>query len=429
MRIDRRNLLSLLGGAGAVCLSGHHAQAGDALSGELLFADVVAYSELGEHRTGSQGDNGTTVWLADRLERLGFRVDAPTFPFPLFVPELCEMSAPSGSPVALFPTWPVVSTSSAGLTAPLALADSGSTTNAIAIVPLSNAAVGGLAAAGVGSALLAAEDAGARAVVGITEGPSDEIIAQNADLEKYAWNIPVLLAAGRDEGRLMDAARRGETWRVACSGKSSPDASAANIVAHRPGRGKTIVVSTPKSGWFHCAGERGTGAAIFLALAARLAITDADLLFLSASGHEIDGLGGKIFLKTSAPDPKSVRLWMHLGANVACEQLARVDGTYRKLGRPTDNRRMVASAELATIVAQAFAGQPSYSAPKDVQGPNVGPEIAVYRNAGYSPLVGMLGGSLVHHTQADMPDLVTSPKLLEPVARGLDKVLQAAAAG
>jgi hypothetical protein len=75
----------------------------------------------------------------------------------------------------------------------------------------------------------------------------------------------------------MPATSRGATSSAASNGKAA----------------RTIVVSTPTTGWFTCTCERGSGIAVYLALARTVASTTADLnfVFVATAGHEV-GHGG-----------------------------------------------------------------------------------------------------------------------------------------
>ena len=76
---------------------------------------------------------------------------------------------------------------------------------------------------------------------------------------------------------------------------------------------RPVVVTTPLSGWFHCAGERGTGIAIALELAEGLA-RSYPVMVVGATGHELDYLGAKRYLEGISIRPAAV---IHLGASVA----------------------------------------------------------------------------------------------------------------
>src|SRR3546814_4139723 len=85
--------------------------------------------------------------------------------------------------------------------------------------------------------------------------------------------------------------------------------AAENVVARRVRDGRRwVVVSTPRSGWTDCAGERGPGLAIWLALAEWMphAFADHSLLFVCNSGHEYENLGASHIVEKV--DRKSTRL-------------------------------------------------------------------------------------------------------------------------
>ena len=49
---------------------------------------------------------------------------------------------------------------------------------------------------------------------------------------------------------------------------------------------EAVLITTPLTGWFGCAGEQGTGVAVLLDLVERFA--DRPLLVLATGGHELD---------------------------------------------------------------------------------------------------------------------------------------------
>ena len=73
------------------------------------------------------------------------------------------------------------------------------------------------------------------------------------------------------------------------------------------------MLTTPVSGWFNCAGERGCGIAIALILAEKLnAHCNVDLLL--ASGHELGFAGGYHLAETYDSTASAV---IHLGSSIA----------------------------------------------------------------------------------------------------------------
>jgi hypothetical protein len=392
-----------------------------------LLDDVRFYDSLGDHRTATAADHATSDWLARRLGEAGFAVDLQAFPAPLFVSGRCEIRT-DGDAISAFPAWPVATTPEEGLSAPLVAHDAQALAGKIAFVRLTEVGASWLAP-GVGERVMATARRGARAVVVATEGPTGEVIALNAAPGRFGWPIPVVLVGGRFAGRLDALAGGGAEVTLVSTGTAVPEAAATNVVARRPGRGGTIVVSTPKSGWFRCAGERGTGIAVFLDLGARLAReTDADLLFTAFAGHELDYRGGAHFLKASAPDPAAVKVWLHVGANAAMQPLA-VDR-----GRPSANpganpgRRITANAGALADAARAFPRQAGYGPPVTMSAATALGELSLVHPVGYAAVAGLVGLNPLFHTPLDRAGLATTAGDLETVANAARAFLSGFAA-
>ncbi|NVM16961.1 MAG: M28 family peptidase [Candidatus Lokiarchaeota archaeon] len=80
-----------------------------------------------------------------------------------------------------------------------------------------------------------------------------------------------------------------------------------------------LVVMTPRSGWWNCASERAGGIAIMLEMM-RTFVTvkpKRNLIFLANSGHELGHLGLNHYLENNTNLIKGASSWIHLGANLA----------------------------------------------------------------------------------------------------------------
>ena len=394
--------------------------AADPLAGAALYADVKAYAALGEHRTGTPGDAATTEWMARALIAAGYAVERQGFDYPVFDLMRADMTLGSRT-VEGFPYWTPGTTSSAGVTGPLS---STGGPGHVALVVLPPGAGGGLDAPPP-SQITDAVGSGALAVVAVTENPLGEMSALNRNPKAEPWRVPVLLVASREATALKAAAAAGETVTVRLQGRTVTR-TADNVIGRRVRPGKHLVVSTPKSGWLTCAGERGSGIAIWLGLARWLAAsTDHNLTVVAASGHEFDGYGAHHFTETLAPTPAETKLWLAIGANVAAYDFAPQDGRIVRQPGPQAGRLLACSEALIPLAAQAFAGQPGYAAPLDVDKRKPPGELAAFQARGYSPLIGLVALHPLHHTRRDLPD-VTDGAMLEPVARGLQAVLRQA---
>jgi len=268
---------------------------------------------------------------------------------------------------------------------------------------------------------------GARAVVLVTTGPTGEALALNTPVDKPLFDIPVAVMAPRDVEPFRRLAAAGGPARLTVAGQSVRR-PAFNVTAKLArGHAKTIVISTPRSGWFTCAGERGTGLAAWLLLARWAARTrlPVDVTLLCTSGHEYEYAGGEAFIREAAPRPDKTALWVHLGANVAARDWHERGPVLSPLPSADPQRFLLASPPLVLAAKAAFAGQPGleqvYAAdPKQAAG-----ELASILAGGYDPVIGIFGSHRYHHAQND--DLrCVSPALIPPVADAFAQVIRGA---
>jgi hypothetical protein len=418
-RIDRRQ--AVLAGLGAAALPAMtYAAAADPLAGAALCTDVKTYAGLGEHRTGTAGDNATTAWLARALKAAGYSVERQGFDYPVFDLLRSDMSV-GGRTIEGFPYWTPGTTPAAGVTGRLSLAGGPGT---VMLVDLPIGSGGGLDSP---PPKLISDAVATRplAVVAVTESALGVMAALNRNPKAPPWPMPVLLVAGAEAAALKAAAAAGESATVRLIGTTTTR-TAENVIGRRVRPGKHLVVSTPKSGWLHCAGERGSGIAIWLGLARWLvASSDHNVTVVAASGHEFDGYGGDRFTEHLAPKPADTKLWVAIGANVAAYDFALVDGKIVRQAGPQATRTLGCSGPLLPTAAKAFAGQRGYARPLDLDAQTAPGELGHFRALGYRPLVGLVAGHPLHHTRLDLAD-VTGPAVLEPVARGLAAIIAAA---
>ena len=396
-----------------------------------MMDDVVAYDAFGEHRTGTPADDVTSQWLARRLVNAGFSVVPDPFFVPQFFPTACTLEA-GGSSFEAFPGWPPATTPPRGVSARLAPAD-GRLAGRIAVVRLGRLVGGGWSAPGVGDAVLAACARRPLAVVAITDSPTGALEALNTDTAQFAapfrWPAPVALVGARDGERLAALAAAGAPAKLVLTGERNDAAPAANIVGRRRGRGPTVVVSTPKTGWFHCAGERATGIAVFLDLAQWIVTrTDADLCFVAFAGHELNWAGARAFQADAAPPPDRTRAWLHIGANVAMRPLVVKDGAVVPVTAPSNQivpqRRVTANPAVLAQAGAAFTAAADYGPAQPLAPDNAGGELSVFR-ADYPMLAGIVGANPIFHTRLDRAPIVTTPEALATVSAACRTFLSA----
>jgi hypothetical protein len=129
-----------------------------------------------------------------------------------------------------------------------------------------------------------------------------------------------LQVSSEHESWLTEAAAAGRSVRVVASATRTR-AQGINVIARVGGARSDlapVVVITPRSGWWHCAGERGGGIACWLEAirAAAGARAPRPALFLASSGHELGHLGLDHFLHARPALVKEAAAWIHLGANI-----------------------------------------------------------------------------------------------------------------
>ena len=425
-RFSRRTLLGASVGTGVgAAVMGDASRAAPLASASALFGDVETYERFGDHRTGGPADQHTSRWIARRLSTAGMTATLHPFVHDVFALERATMRT-DGDTFDLFPAWPARAVHN--LQGPLALprSDTALEAGAIAFVRLAYAPNATLAAPGYRAPLEAAARARAAAIVAATEGPTGEIIALNADLSARIASIPILLAAGRDAARLEAAAQLGVRARLDVTGIDTAHGQAFNVIGYRPGVGRALVISTPSSGWFRCAGERGAGVAIFLALAGwAMGAVPNPLAFVATSGHEFEGLGSAHLFEALALKPEDTALWVHLGANVASRTVTLDNGRVTGADTPSLPRYAGATSDLLAQAAEAFAGQPGYSTPFDIATQRALGDLALYYGQGFHHILGLLGASPLHHTRLDTAANGVLPGELETTTGSLRRFISA----
>ncbi|HWK50158.1 MAG TPA: hypothetical protein VNR40_09740, partial [Steroidobacter sp.] len=383
--------------------------------------DLDKYIGFGIKQAGGAGDNACGNWLATELEGLGFKIERQEFATPFFEPARSELLC--GDTKA--PLWPqpiVVQTGSDGITGPLVRIDSAgraeaSLDGAIALVDLPFGRWSSALAKPIREPITAAFSAGAKAAVVITNGPTGKIIALNADGRAPMFGGPVALLAPEQAAPFLTAAMRRApaTMIVRGNGGRRP---AFNFVG-RIDRGKPrwLVVSTPRSGWYVCAGERGPGIAAWLWLArwASQKVQTHNLAFVCNTGHEYEYLGAAEALKTFEPKPADTHFWLHLGANVAARDWHEGLGQWQALPSVDTQRYLSLSPALVPLAREVFAGHVGLEAPYSSDTLSAG-ELTEIIAAGYAPAAGVFGIHRYHHVAEDDARCVSATSVASTAA-------------
>jgi hypothetical protein len=262
-----------------------------------LFQLVEEYAALGVHRTGTATQHTTVDWLADQLSSRGAAVERQEIAFERYVAD-----------------WSVTIDGDDIEALPLFYEATGTaTTDAPRRWPAF--APPGVGPLGVSGSLEQSDAPPGELVVAATQNLLGLLAVSNRSPTEGS-GAHVLQVAGRYGGALAEGAP------VRASIDARIETSTCHNVVARFGdpeaAERLVVVTTPISGWFACAGERGTGIAAAIDLAARLA-KETPVLFLGATGHELGAFGGIDFHKMFGGHVDTL---IHVGANVGCDWAA-----------------------------------------------------------------------------------------------------------
>ena len=399
--VTRRQMVA--GSAGMVGMATLAAPAQAAT--DRIADDLDRYTGFGIKASGSAGDLAAGAWLDGELKAAGYVTRRLPFEAPFFEIARAELTAGSAR-AAVVPQAIVVPTGPAGITGPLRRVTSGGAdaplAGAMALLELPHNRWTTAAAGPVRKLVTAALAAGALAVVVITTGPTGLATALNADGRKPMFDKPVAILSPRDAQPFLVAAAAGTPATLVVTGRGGRRPTYNVVGTMDRGQPRWIVVSTPRSGWFTCAAERGGGVAAWAALArwAPAALPGFNLAFLCNSGHEYEYLGAEHAFDGSLPAPPATALWVHLGANVAARDWQELTGELLPLPSADPERYLVTSPALLDHARRLFAGQPGLEAPRGTDG-FVGGELTNVIKAGYPTVFGIFGAHRFHHTADD----------------------------
>jgi hypothetical protein len=343
---------------------------------------IEQYSALGVHRTGWEADERCSDWLIAWLEGHGIEAARPSFTFPRVSVTGAYVDA-GGARIEGVPLHDGAPTPAGGVSG--RLTESASEWGGRIAVVRSPQDIGRL--------LELSEAARPLAAIAISGDPEGNVLLRNAEAIDHPYGLPVLQVARKDSAPLERSLAAGEVVTMVLDFSRTP-ATATNVVGRLPHESGAapLLITTPKSGWFTCAAERGGGLAITMALAAHLARSTArgrEVLFLFTSGHEINYYGMLEHLKASPQLREEVGVWVQLGASIG----ARNQPAWRVFSRDETLRRKMTEA----LERQGLG--PVSLAPVD-QRPN-----GEAREVFDCRFVAMAGGHPYFHSPRDVPEV------------------------
>lgn len=350
------------------------------------WATVERYCALPGHRTGTAGDRATADWLTEELTARGLHVEAHPFTFPRYETSSTLVCA--------------------GRAVEHELASHQWTgridTDRLHIALLDDAI--GTSPSHFDTHRVDAIRFGAEALVVAHDSPVGALVQVNHDPE-HGEGFPVVIVARGDAEAL-----RAHGGHLRADATTVP-AEAINLLATDGDDPHPVLLTTPLSGWYSCAGERATGVAAILALVDRLR-DRVPLAVLLTSGHELENLGARIAEATLPIRPRAI---VHLGASVAATD---VDGALA--ARRFALLRGVAGGEAdARRIDELFAvsrHQVSHDPPQWIG------ESLVWQGRG-TPLLSLSGIGPYFHTVLDTPGRGTTPEALTTVLQVLEEAV------
>jgi hypothetical protein len=270
---------------------------------------IAAYDGQGIHRTGTAVDDASAHWLAGEIKTIG--ATPALVPFSLDrIDVVAARAVVAGIAYEGLPRFDGPATAPNGLAGRLGPLGSGAE---IALV-----ATG---ARGDRSVEAARRGSGHRAMLHLTLGTPPGLTPINADDFTRPFGPPVLQLSNEHRGALERAAKARAEATLVIDTRRTP-AEAFNVTARIAGRKPglaPLVVMTPRSGWWHCASERGGGLVLLLEImrAVQAAGPARSVIFTANSGHELGHLGLDRFIAAEPGLVKQAHCWIHLGANFA----------------------------------------------------------------------------------------------------------------
>ncbi|WP_377267830.1 hypothetical protein [Peterkaempfera sp. SMS 1(5)a] len=355
-------------------------------TGASLYSVVEAYSTW-HHRTGTGDEAAALRWLEGELRGLGavtgrWHYDYPHYEWQAQV-RVGNVSVPT---VPLYYEGVGRVRDRADFIRPVRTSKDGSD-------PAVLAAVAEAAQAGAKVAVLPTTSTTA------SYPAYDGLVAYNSDPDAAKTGVPTLLVPGQvadliqRHGADVDFSARTRPARTYCL---------TGWFGTRRPVSDPIVVTTPLSGWFTCAAERGTGLALALALAVELS-REHPVFFLGNTGHELNNYGVRAYLADEFDlRPRAV---FHLGSALAAAAPG-PDGRFALAPRgAASNPAFAAVPGLADDLATArFSQAAKFPGEGAVWNQILGPSV---------PLLSLAGNFREFHSPDDLPHITTSPEVLE----------------
>ena len=277
---------------------------------------IQEYDSQGWHRTGTDTDRVSARWLGRQVFQRGLEPALESVSLSRIVPGPCYVEV-GDLRVNGLPLFDGGFTGPAGVRGRISPLGSDSEVGLLEVGPRS--AGEDLRAARLSTRHLA--------LVAVTLGGAPGLAVRNADSFLAPFGPPVLQVGSEAATMLAEHAQQSSPVHLVAS-VTRAEAESFNVFAHLKGRTDAsgpalspLVVMTPRSGWWHCAAERGGGLACWLETMQRLVESRPrrDVLFVATTGHELGLLGIASFMDRHPGIVPEALAWLHFGASIGAK--------------------------------------------------------------------------------------------------------------
>ncbi|MBO0847112.1 MAG: hypothetical protein J2P22_17055 [Nocardioides sp.] len=353
---------------------------------DSLYASVLGYSQFGYHRTGTPSQQLALEWLERELKRRGGRVSRWGYDYPFYD---WQADLRVGQHHVE--------------TVPLYFEGNGTFSGRADFIRSVTTKLDGNDPA-VLSALADAQAEGAKLAVLATNAAIgtnplyDGLVGYNSDPDLTKTGIPTLLVPGR---LANDLAAYGADVEFSARTVTRQTYVLSSWFGTDNPINDPIIVTTPLTGWFNCAAERGTGLALALQLTTDLA-KNHPVFFLGNTGHELNNYGARKYLTEEFNlAPRAV---FHLGSALAASRM-QPDGTLA-LG-PRNAYSQPANATVPNLVTDLQAANIGIAAKWPGEG-----QVWHDRLGDNVPLLSIAGNFREFHSPDDVASVTTTPATL-----------------
>jgi hypothetical protein len=287
----------------------------DALE-QRVAAVIQAYDAQGNHRTGTDVDNASAEWLANKVRQLGAEPSLESFTLDRVDPKSCYLRI-AGHRIDGVPVFDAGFTNGEGLHGRFGPLGSD------AEIGLAESEPSKLAEPGIEyrSQVSEARQSRHKAVVVLTRGTTRPgLFLMNASAFSKPFGPPMLQISSAESAWLKEQAQsRPEATLVANINRTA--ARAFNVTVKVAGSNPTLaplVLMAPRSGWWQCASEQGSRLACWLEAIRVLAggKSARDCFFVALSGHELDLLGMHAYIERRPDLIRSAHVWIFFGSDI-----------------------------------------------------------------------------------------------------------------